>query len=156
MGKDGKRPKDSEFDMVVATKKNFLGLDAYQSEENESYMSPGQRQHFYRLLQIWYNLLQDETNVVKVSLQSDELCVDDIDRASYEENQRMNLRTSERKLKLQKKIKEAVARFVSEEYGYCKSCGAEIGLERLEARPTADQCINCKTIAELYEKRSLE
>lgn len=142
--------------MVVVTKKNFLGLDVYEPADKEPYMSPSQKQHFLRLLQIWYRLLLGETDEFKISLQNGEVCLDDVDRAAYEENQRMNFRTSERRLKLQKKVKEAVARINNDEYGYCKACGGEIGLERLEARPTADQCINCKTIAELYEKRSLE
>jgi DnaK suppressor protein len=37
------------------------------------------------------------------------------------------------------------------DYGYCKTCGAEINLTRLEARPTADECIDCKTVAEKRE-----
>lgn len=142
--------------MVVATKRNFLGLDVYESEAGEPYMSPKQRQHFYRLLQAWYQALLSETDDFKINLQQGELCLDEVDRASHEENQRMGFRASERRRKLQIKVKEAMSRITMEEYGFCKSCGAEIGLERLEARPTADQCINCKTISELYEKRSFE
>lgn len=142
--------------MVVVTKKNFLGLDVYEPGENESYMSIQQKQHFLKLLQLWYRLLLSEMDDFKVSLQSGEVCIDDVDRAAFEESQRMNFRTSERRRKLQKKVKEAIDRVLTDEYGYCKACGDEIGLERLEARPTADQCIRCKTISELYEERSME
>ncbi|NOQ14412.1 MAG: RNA polymerase-binding protein DksA, partial [Methyloprofundus sp.] len=41
----------------------------------------------------------------------------------------------------------------SDDYGYCESCGIEIGVRRLEARPTADQCIDCKTLDEIREKQ---
>lgn len=142
--------------MVVETKKNFLGLDVYEPEEGEPYMSTQQKQHFHTLLQIWYRSLLSEMDHFKVSLQVGELCLDEVDRAAFEENQRINFKASERRRKLQKKIKEAMDRVLTEQYGYCKTCGVEIGLNRLEARPTADQCINCKTISELYEERSLE
>jgi|AntRauTorckE5430_2_1112549.scaffolds.fasta_scaffold00140_6 DnaK suppressor protein len=142
--------------MVVAKKKNFLGLDIYESAEDEPYMSKDQKEHFLKILQVWYRLLISEMNEFKTSLQLEELCMDDVDKASYEENQRMSFKTSERRSKLQKKVKEAIDRLWTLEYGYCKVCLEEIGLNRLEARPTADQCISCKTIAELYEQRSLE
>ena len=142
--------------MAVITRKNFLGLDVYEPSENEPYMSLQQRQHFLKLLQLWYRLLASEMDDFKVTLQSGEICIDDVDRAAFEESQRMSFRTTERRRKLQKKVKEAIDRVLTEEYGFCKSCGEEIGLNRLEARPTADQCISCKTISELYERRSLE
>lgn len=142
--------------MVVITNKNFLGLEVYQPEDDEPYMSLEQKKHFQKLLQIWYRLLVTEMDDFKVNLQKGELCLDDVDRASYEESQRMGFRASERRLKLQKKVKKAMEKVFTDAYGYCKACGDEIGLERLEARPTADQCISCKTVAELYEQRSLE
>jgi DnaK suppressor protein len=40
------------------------------------------------------------------------------------------------------------------EYGYCETCGVEIGLKRLEARPTATQCIDCKSLDEIKEKQT--
>ena len=35
----------------------------------------------------------------------------------------------------------------------CDKCGVEIGIKRLEARPTATLCIDCKTLDELKEKQ---
>ncbi len=32
-------------------------------------------------------------------------------------------------------------------------CGVEIGIRRLEARPTATQCIDCKTLDEIRERQ---
>jgi DnaK suppressor protein len=59
----------------------------------------------------------------------------------------------DRERKLIKKIDETIARIDANEYGYCESCGVEIGLKRLEARPTATLCIDCKTLDELRERQ---
>ena len=142
--------------MTVATRKNFLGIALYEPEENEAYMSRAQRNHFANVLKLWSKHLLLETDDFKVSLQTDESYVDDIDRASLEESQRMRLRASDRRRKLHRKVNDAYVRLQSGEYGYCKTCGDEIGLSRLEVRPTAEECINCKTVAEIYEKRSTE
>ncbi len=74
------------------------------------------------------------------------------DRASFEENFNLELRERERERKLLKKIDQAILRISNLDYGYCEDCGSEIGLRRLEARPTATKCIECKTIAEIKEK----
>ena len=79
---------------------------------------------------------------------------DPIDRASQEEEFGIELRTRNREHKLVKKIDEALERIVADDYGFCCDCGAEIGIRRLEARPTATQCIECKTIAEIKEKQT--
>jgi DnaK suppressor protein len=65
----------------------------------------------------------------------------------------LELRNRDRERKLIKKIDEAIAKIDAGEYGYCESCGIEIGLKRLEARPTATLCIDCKTLDELREKQ---
>ncbi|RTZ58597.1 MAG: RNA polymerase-binding protein DksA, partial [Gammaproteobacteria bacterium] len=52
-----------------------------------------------------------------------------------------------------KKINEALELIEQDEYGYCESCGVEIGVQRLEARPTATLCIDCKTLQEIREKQ---
>ena len=78
---------------------------------------------------------------------------DPVDRASQEEEFNLELRTRDRERKLLKKIEETLARIKDNDYGYCDDCGAEIGIGRLEARPTATQCIECKTIAEIREKQ---
>ncbi|GAM61740.1 C4-type zinc finger protein [Vibrio ishigakensis] len=48
-----------------------------------------------------------------------------------------------------KKIEKTLNKIEEDEFGFCDSCGVEIGIRRLEARPTADLCIDCKTLAEL-------
>jgi DnaK suppressor protein len=75
------------------------------------------------------------------------------DRASQESDMALELRNRDRERKLIKKIDETIARIDANEYGYCDSCGVEIGLKRLEARPTATLCIDCKTLDELREKQ---
>jgi DnaK suppressor protein len=65
----------------------------------------------------------------------------------------LELRNRDRERKLIKKIDETIGRIDANEYGYCESCGVEIGLKRLEARPTATLCIDCKTLDELREKQ---
>jgi DnaK suppressor protein len=75
------------------------------------------------------------------------------DRASQESDIALELRNRDRERKLIKKIDESIARIEAGEYGYCNSCGVEIGLKRLEARPTATLCIDCKTLEEHREKQ---
>ena len=65
----------------------------------------------------------------------------------------LELRNRDRERKLIKKIEETIAKIESQDYGYCESCGVEIGLKRLEARPTATLCIDCKTLDEVREKQ---
>lgn len=78
---------------------------------------------------------------------------DPSDRASQEEEFSLELRARDRERKLIKKIDKTLQLIEDEEYGWCESCGVEIGLRRLEARPTADLCIDCKTLAEIKEKQ---
>jgi DnaK suppressor protein len=75
------------------------------------------------------------------------------DRASQESDMALELRNRDRERKLIKKIDETIGKIDAGEYGYCESCGIEIGLKRLEARPTATLCIDCKTLDELREKQ---
>ena len=75
------------------------------------------------------------------------------DRASQEEDFRLELRTRDRERKLLKKIEESLELVREKDYGYCEVCGVEIGLRRLEARPTATLCIDCKTLDEIKEKQ---
>jgi DnaK suppressor protein len=65
----------------------------------------------------------------------------------------LELRNRDRERKLIKKINETIAKIDSGDYGYCDTCGIEIGLKRLEARPTATLCIDCKTLDEIRERQ---
>ena len=142
--------------MSVVTRKSVLGVPTYEPEDGEEYMSSNQQAYFHNVLVTWYNSLCTQTNELKEVLQGNENFIDELDRASQEESQRITLRSSDRRRKLQKKVSEAIARLQQGEYGFCKTCGESIGFSRLTVRPTAEQCINCKTVSEIYEKRGQE
>jgi DnaK suppressor protein len=74
------------------------------------------------------------------------------DQASVETDQNFTLRLREREQKLLKKIDEALERIANGTFGICESCGEEISLKRLEARPVTTLCIDCKTRQEADEK----
>jgi DnaK suppressor protein len=78
---------------------------------------------------------------------------DPLDRASQEEEFALELRARDRERKLIKKIDKTLTKIDNDEFGYCEQCGIEIGIKRLEARPTADLCVDCKSIAEIKEKQ---
>ena len=78
---------------------------------------------------------------------------DPADRATQEEEFSLELRTRDRERKLIKKIDSTIEKIAQDDYGFCESCGIEIGIRRLEARPTASKCIDCKTLDEIKEKQ---
>ncbi len=86
------------------------------------------------------------------NLQETSNSADPVDRASDEEERSLELRTRDRERKLLCKIESTINKILSDKYGYCDICGNEIGLARLEARPTASECIDCKSFAEQREK----
>jgi DnaK suppressor protein len=133
------------------TRKNFA---PYVPKKGEEYMNPRQRAHFRRLLESLRAELSEEI-VRTVHTMQDEATVfaDPNDRASQESDMALELRNRDRERKLIKKIDETIARIDANEYGYCDSCGVEIGLKRLEARPTATLCIDCKTLDEMRERQ---
>jgi len=79
---------------------------------------------------------------------------DPVDRAAQEEEFSLELRTRDRERKLIKKIEKTIILIKEDDFGFCESCGIEIGIRRLEARPTADLCVDCKTLAEIKEKQA--
>ena len=133
------------------TRKNF---SPYASKKGEEYMNGKQKAHFRKILQDLKDELSQEIDRTVHTMQ-DEATVfaDPNDRASQESDMALELRNRDRERKLIKKIDETISRIDSDEYGYCESCGVEIGLKRLEARPTATLCIDCKTLDELREKQ---
>ncbi|HXH04036.1 MAG TPA: RNA polymerase-binding protein DksA [Candidatus Competibacteraceae bacterium] len=127
---------------------------AYEPAPGEDYMSPAQREHFRGLLLSWKRELMEEVDRTVHHMQDDSANhPDPSDRATQEEEFALELRTRDRERKLIKKIDEALDRIEADEYGYCESCGAEIGIRRLEARPTATLCIDCKTLQEQRERQ---
>jgi DnaK suppressor protein len=133
---------------------NPMSFKPYVLKKKEAYMSEGQRKHFEVILEAWKESLLEEMDRTMAHMQDESANFPDpMDRASQEEEFSLELRTRDRERKLIKKIDEALEALKNSEYGYCESCGAEIGLRRLEARPTASMCIDCKTLDEIKEKQ---
>lgn len=117
-------------------------------------MNPKQLGHFRKILEGWKaELSQDIDRTVHTMQDEATVFADPNDRASQESDMALELRNRDRERKLIKKIDETVAKIENGDYGYCESCGVEIGLKRLEARPTATLCIDCKTLDEMREKQ---
>ncbi len=126
----------------------------YELKKDEEYMSEKQQEHFRQILLAWKKDLMEEVDRTVDHMQSDASnFADPADRATQEEEFSLELRTRDRERKLIKKIDESLALIDTGEYGYCEACGVEIGLRRLEARPTATLCIDCKTLQEIKEKQ---
>ncbi len=130
------------------------GLEPYQEKAGEEYMNDQQIDHFRKILQAWRNQLRQEVDRT-VDHMRDEAAnfPDPVDRAAQEEEFSLELRNRDRERKLIKKIDKTLQRLEDDDFGYCDSCGIEIGVRRLEARPTAELCIDCKTLAEIKEKQ---
>jgi DnaK suppressor protein len=132
--------------------KNF---PPYLPQKGEEYMSLMQRAHFKKMLSaLKAELSQDIDRTVHEMQVDATVFADPNDRASQESDISLELRNRDRERKLIKKIDETIARIDKDDYGYCENCGIEIGLKRLEARPTATLCIDCKTLEEQKEKQS--
>lgn len=117
-------------------------------------MNPKQLGHFRKILEtLKIELGQDIDRTVHTMQDEATIFADPNDRASQESDMALELRNRDRERKLIKKIDETISKIDSGEYGYCENCGVEIGLKRLEARPTATLCIDCKTLDELREKQ---
>jgi DnaK suppressor protein len=134
----------------------FKNFEPYKAKRGEEYMSDGQLAHFKSILLKWKAELMQEVDRT-VTHMKDEAAnfPDPADRATQEEEFSLELRTRDRERKLIKKIDATIERLEQEDYGYCDACGVEIGIKRLEARPTATLCIDCKTLAEIKERQEL-
>lgn len=139
---------------VEKTGVTAFGFTPYESEKHEEYMNPKQVEHFRGILLAWKRSLMEEVDRTVHHMQDEASNFPDPnDRATQESEFSLELRTRDRERKLIKKIDEALSRLDNEEYGYCEACGVEIGVRRLEARPTATLCIDCKTLDEIREKQ---
>ena len=126
----------------------------YKAKAREKYMNPKQLAHFKKMLEeMKRELSQDIDRTVHTMQDEATIFADPNDRASQESDMSLELRNRDRERKLIKKIDETISRIDAGEYGYCESCGVEIGLKRIEVRPTATLCIDCKTLDELREKQ---
>jgi len=129
-------------------------IDPYKEKKGEEYMNENQIVHFTKILDAWKDELMQEVDRTVDHMKDDAANFPDpADRASQEEEFSLELRTRDRERKLIKKIDKTLEGINSGDYGYCETCGVEIGIRRLEARPTATQCIDCKSLDEIREKQ---
>ncbi|MDR9435437.1 MAG: RNA polymerase-binding protein DksA, partial [Thiohalophilus sp.] len=128
-------------------------ITPYQMKKGEEYMNEPMSQHFREILHNWKRELMEEVDRTVHHMQDEAANFPDPnDRASQESDFTMELRTRDRERKLIKKIDESLNAIDNGEYGYCEQCGIEIGIRRLEARPTATLCIDCKSLDEIRER----
>ena len=133
---------------------NKSKIAPYKSKKNEKYMSAAMKRHFVAVLLLWKEHLLDEMQKTFDHLRTKgETYADPVDRASQEEEFAFELRTRDRERKLISKIAVSLEKIKQDDYGWCDACGDEIGIKRLEARPTATHCIDCKTLDEIKEKQ---
>lgn len=126
----------------------------YKVKRGEAYMSEGQRAHFHDLLIAWKRDLMEEADRTVHHMQDEASNFPDPnDRASQESEFSLELRTRDRERKLLRKIDKTLKRVETDDYGWCDACGSEIGIRRLEARPTATLCFDCKTLDEIRERQ---
>ncbi|ABE48343.1 MULTISPECIES: RNA polymerase-binding protein DksA [Methylobacillus] len=137
--------------MAEAITRQFV---PYQPKPGEEYMNDKQLDHFRKILNDWKAELSHDIDRTVHTMQDEvTMFADPNDRASQESDMALELRNRDRERKLIKKIDETLAKIDEGDYGYCSGCGIEIGLKRLEARPTATLCIDCKTLDEIREKQ---
>ena len=136
MAKTADQPRDS-----------FTNFTPYEMKKGEEYMSPDMLEHFRGLLLQWKQELMEEVDRTMHHMQEDAAnYADPSDRATQEEEFSLELRTRDRE--------QTIDRIDKDDYGFCDQCGVEIGMRRLEARPTATLCIDCKTLAEIRERQT--
>ncbi|NMP31825.1 RNA polymerase-binding protein DksA [Thalassotalea sp. M1531] len=132
----------------------LAGVAPYQEKPGEEYMNAEQLEHFKKILEAWRNQLREEVDRTVTHMQDEAANFPDpVDRAAQEEEFSLELRTRDRERKLIKKIEKTLQLIEEDDFGFCNACGIEIGIRRLEARPTADLCIECKTLAEIKERQ---
>jgi len=143
------KKKTSKSDVNV-----LHGVAPYVISKGEEYMNEKQQEHFKLILKAWRVELMEEVDRT-VSHMKDEAAnfPDPSDRATQEEEFSLELRTRDRERKLIKKIDKTLVRIEEDDYGFCDQCGIDIGIRRLEARPTAELCVDCKTLDEIREKQ---
>ena len=147
----GKKVTDKKVVAKSPPRKKIL---PYEGKSGEDYMNAAQVEHFRKILIDWKQTLMEEVERTVHHMQDEASHFPDPnDRATQEEEFALELRTRDRERKLIKKINESLITLETGDYGYCEVCGIEIGVKRLEARPTATLCIDCKTLDEMKERQ---
>ena len=148
------KPKKATRSKPLGDDLGFTDFTPYSMVKGEDYMNQEQVEHFRALLNSWKAELMEKVDETVHHMQDEAANFPDPnDRATQESDFTMELRTRDRERKLIKKIEESLNRLDNDDYGYCESCGVEVGIRRLEARPTATECIDCKTLNEIKEKQ---
>ena len=149
-----KKPATKSKVAASAVSVTLHGLAPYVEKKKEEYMNEDQRKHFKEILKAWRLELMEEVDRT-VTHMKDEAAnfPDPADRATQEEEFSLELRTRDRERKLIKKIDKTLLRVEEDDYGFCDQCGVDIGIRRLEARPTANLCVDCKTLDEIKERQ---
>lgn len=68
---------------------------------------------------------------------------DEAEQASKDYDDSLSINLHERDRMVLMSIERALAKISSGHFGQCDSCGQDIGLRRLQARPFAELCIEC-------------
>lgn len=138
----------------AAVMEGFTAFTPYKPKKGEEYMSDAQIEHFRKILLNWRGQLMEEVDRTVHHMQDEAANFPDpTDRATQESEFSLELRTRDRERKLIRKIDSTLRNLDTSDYGFCDACGAEIGIRRLEARPTATQCVDCKSLEEIREKQ---
>ena len=126
----------------------------YKPTNNEEYMNEKQLAYFKGKLMDWKNELINQSQETLYNLKTESRDVsDEAERASRESDNILELRTRDRYRKLLSKIDSALRRIGDGTYGYCEETGEEIGLRRLEARPTATLTVDAQERREMFQKQ---
>ena len=140
---------------AVAVRKEPGKAATQAAKRSKRYMNEKHKERFREILRNWKQQLMEEVDRTVTHMKDESgHFPDPADRASKEEEFSLELRTRDRERKLIRKIDKTLELIDQDEYGYCESCGVEIGLKRLEARPTATQCVDCKTLDEIKEQQT--
>lgn len=142
---------------ATAANDNLIhGIAPYQAKAKEEYMNAAQSEHFRQILVAWKrNLIEEVSRTIHLMQDENINHPDPNDRASQETDMSLELRSRDRERKLLKKIDSTITRLDNDDYGWCDRCGVEIGIRRLEARPTAELCVDCKTLNEIKERQMI-
>ena len=144
----------SKQSTAAAANNDFTGFQPYKVKRGEEYMSEGQIEHFRQILLGWKRELMEEVDRTVHHMQDEAANFPDpTDRATQESEFSLELRTRDRERKLIRKIEKTLNNLDRDDYGFCETCGTEIGLRRLEARPTATLCVDCKSLEEIRERQ---
>jgi DnaK suppressor protein len=119
---------------------------------DDEYMNDAQLEFFRSLLQEQADEVRASLKEARETLATFQNEPDELDKASIEEERRMNLRFLDRQTKLLPKIDDAIKRINTNDFGYCAVTGEPIGVRRLLLRPTATLCAEEKQRQERQER----